>query len=590
MNPRTASRPVSRRTLALALAGGLLVTALTGCTSAADDAASASAEASSNTEETSTATAVELQSTLGQTPDEVLADNLDHTGTAALTQQTRDTATEVAVSLDGDTATADGSGVTVDGATVTITAPGTYRLTGSLDGQVVVDSADDGVVRLVLDDAEITSSTTAAVAVMDADQVSVVLPDGSASSLTDATDYEYADGEDEPNAALYSTADLAISGGGSLTVTGRSNDGIGAKDGLVIAADVTVEAVDDGIRGKDYLVVTGGTLDVEAGGDGLKADNEEDATAGYVALLGGSVTIAAGDDGVDATSDLVVDGESLVVTSSTEGLEAFAVTLASGTVDVTATDDGVNAAGGTTTEGSGQAPGEMPYGPAEEQAPSRADDQPATGELEETPASTTTGVATTSTVATTATVEASSATTAAPPAGSGSGRGTAGGRPSGGGMPGEAGGNQSLTILGGTISIDAGGDGLDSNGSLAMTGGDVVVHGPTDNSNGALDVAGDFTVDGGTLLALGSAGMAQSPDTASTQGWVATRLTGAVAAGSTIEVLDADGTVVVSTTTAKETASVVLSSPLLTGDGQYTVTADGTVVATATAGATTSRR
>ena len=150
--------------------------------------------------------------------------------------------------------------------------------------------------RLVLDGADITSSTGSAIAVTQADDVSVVLADGSSNSLTDASTYEDTS-EDAPNAALFSSDAMVISGTGALSVTGRSNDGIASKDGLVIASgDITVTAVDDGVRGKDFLVVTGGTLDVDATGDGLKADNEdgtnEDGEAvGYVALLGGEVTV-----------------------------------------------------------------------------------------------------------------------------------------------------------------------------------------------------------------------------------------------------------------------------------------------------------
>ncbi|MDP3208817.1 MAG: carbohydrate-binding domain-containing protein, partial [Rhodoglobus sp.] len=66
----------------------------------------------------------------------------------------------VAITLEGSTASADGEGVVVDGATVTITAVGTYVLTGQLTGQVVVDTAEEGVVALVLDGAQITSSTS----------------------------------------------------------------------------------------------------------------------------------------------------------------------------------------------------------------------------------------------------------------------------------------------------------------------------------------------------------------------------------------------------------------------------------------------
>ena len=165
----------------------------------------------------------------------------------------------VDVTLSGSTATADGDGVEVDGATVTIAAPGTYRLSGTLTGQVVVDTAAEGDVRIVLDDATITSATTSAIAVMAADEAVVVLADGTANALTDGS--SYGAGDDEANAALYSAADLTIAGNGSLTVTGNANDGIGGQDGLVVSSGtVTVTAVDDAIRGKDYVRLEGGSV------------------------------------------------------------------------------------------------------------------------------------------------------------------------------------------------------------------------------------------------------------------------------------------------------------------------------------------
>ena len=259
---------------------------------------------------------------------------------------TWDAATATAITLTGASATASGSGVEVSGTTVTITAGGTYILTGTLAGQVVVDSASDDAVRLVLDGATITSATGAAIAFTDAGEAVVVLADGTSNSLTDATTYADTTSEDAPSAALFSMADLTIGGGGSLTVTGHVNDGIASKDGLVITGGtLEVTAADDGIRGKDHLVVTGGTLTVTAGGDALKADNATDAASGFVDLSGGTLTLAAGTqagDGVDAVSDIIVSGGTVTVTASYEGLEASNIIIGGGDIEVTSADDGIN--------------------------------------------------------------------------------------------------------------------------------------------------------------------------------------------------------------------------------------------------------
>jgi len=521
------------RAVALAAAGVLTVGAVAAC-----DAGSGSTADDTQTTNTSVITA----DNSGLAADEVLDANLPYDETAALADQTWDAADEVAVTLAGDSASADGDGVTVDGSTVTITQPGTYRISGTLDdGQVVVDSADDGVVRLVLDGADVTSSTGAAIDVQDADQVSVVLADGSTNRLEDAAEYADTTSDNAANAALYSTADMAISGDGSLDVVGNANDGIAGKDGLVIAGGtISVQAADDAIRGKDYLVVSGGTVDVDAGGDGLKSDADDDATAGYVALLGGDVTVEAASDGVQGFTDVAIADGTLTVTGSEEGIEAATIVQSGGDVDVTSTDDGLNATvkeaedDSTTTDDTAtddQAQNDQGQGTPPE--------APADGEMPQ--------------------------------------------RGAGGGDMGVQEG-ASLTITGGTLHVDAEGDGLDSNGVAEISGGDVVVEGPTNGGNGALDSAGGLTVTGGTVLAVGSSGMAESPDDASTQGWVALTADSTLEAGTEVAVVDADGTTVATLTLTKTAQSVVYSGPEITDGDSYTLTADGSEVGTATAG------
>lgn len=214
--------------------------------------------------------------------------------------------------LKGNSASASSSAVKVNGATVTVTGAGTFRLGGTLDdGQVVVDAGKNDVVRLILDGVDITNSKGAAIAVEKAARVVVILEEGSKNRLADGSAYVFPDqASDEPNATLFSKANLTIAGKGALEVTGRYNDGIATKDGLVIAGGtIGVDAIDDGIRGKDYIVVRDGKIEVKAGGDGLKADNEEDASLGYVAVMAGQLTITSGRDGIDAATDaLIADG------------------------------------------------------------------------------------------------------------------------------------------------------------------------------------------------------------------------------------------------------------------------------------------
>ncbi|MEZ5232755.1 MAG: carbohydrate-binding domain-containing protein [Acidimicrobiales bacterium] len=276
---------------------------------------------------------------------------------------------ESTITLQGSSATTDADGVRIDGTTVTITSAGTYRISGTLtDGQVVVAVEGDGVVRLVLDGVDLTSSTTAALAVEGAERVVVVLAEGTTNVLTDGATRAAAGGEDEAGAALTSRADLLIAGTGTLEVHGRYADGISGADDVVISgATVLADALDDAIRGKDALVLIDAAVTVRAGGDGLKADDLEDQTRGYVAVLGGTVSVTAAADGVDAATDLVLAGTDLSIsagddglhaeavlavadgtvdiTDSYEGIEAAAITIAAGSLTVRSTDDGINAVG-----------------------------------------------------------------------------------------------------------------------------------------------------------------------------------------------------------------------------------------------------
>jgi hypothetical protein len=483
---------------AMAAAIGLAGCSVTGTASTGVSAISGTGT-SSSTATTGTAQAVSLDTLAADTHYD--ADDL-----------TWDAASEVAVTLaDGGSSAGTSSSVSVDGDTVTISAAGTYRLSGSLsDGQIVVAAGEEDVVRIILAGASVTSSTGSPFVVQSANEAIVYLEDGSTNSLTDAA--SYADqGTDAPNAALYSMADLTIAGAGSLTVEGKYNDAISSKDGLVLAAgNVTMDAADDGIVGKDYAVLLDGAYQVSAAGDGFKSDNDTDEGRGWVLINGGTLNVAAGDDGIKAYNTLTIATGNTTVEESEEGLEAQHIVIQGGTATVTANDDGVNASGGSSTTTS-----------------------------------------------------------------------------SGGGMGGGMGGGNmevgdyTVEVSGGLLTINSQGDGLDSNGNASISGGTVVVNGPTNNGNGALDVNGELAVTGGTVAAAGSAGMVVTPGESSTQSGVQVTLGSSVPAGTVIQVADSSGTVVAAFVTTKATASLVFSSAAVTAGQEYTVYTGGTATVSA---------
>ncbi len=441
----------------------------------------------------------------------------------------------VAISLADGGSTAEGDGVSIDGDTVTITAAGTYRISGTLtDGQIVVDAADADV-RLVLDGVDITSSTSAAILVEQANDTIIWSADGSDNHVAGGTTTATSD-EDAPNAAIYSRDDLALAGAGSLTVDGTTADAITAKDDLVIAGGaIAVTAVDDGIRGKDSVTVAGGTVTIEAGGDGITSDNtttaaDETDPVGTIAISGGDVTIAAQADAIDAAGDIAITGGSLSIAAGDDGVHADGrVSIAAGTIDITqsyegvegaiieisggaltivASDDGINVGGGNDGSGAG--------GPA-------------------------------------------------------------------GGDTFTTSGDRYAAISGGTIVVDAAGDGIDIGGALTITGGTIVVDGPTEQMNGALDVDGAFTVTDAVLVAAGSAGMAESPDD-SEQAVLAMQFDTAQAAGTVVQIATEDGEVVAAFQAAKQFESLVYTSPDLVAGTTYVVSIGGTIDGTTLAG------
>lgn len=494
------------------------------------------------------------------TADAVLADNEDST-TVNDDEWSLDSAT--AVDLSSPSAT---DGVSVDGSTLTITAAGTFVLSGDLDGQVVVASPDDAVVAIVLSDASITSSGGPAIWVQSADDVVISLEGDS--SVSDAS--SYADDADA-NAAVFSEADLTFSGSGSLTVSGNGGDGITSEDDLVVlSGSITVEAADDALRGKDSLVVKGGELTLTAGGDALLSDNEEDATRGYVWVDAGTLVATAGDDGIDAVTDVVLTGGSLTLDATGKGVKAGVYLVAEGTeASVTAQDDALHSNGaihlslGTVALASGD------------------DGLHADSSIVIDGGSLTVSQSYEGIEAPSITINDGDVTVKASDDGiNASGNATAS---EGGGMGGGMGDTgELLTIAGGTVLISAEGDGFDSNGSAVVSGGTLVVNGPTNDGNGALDVNGTLTVSGGTVFAIGSAGMAVSPDASSPQSWISATVSGT--AGDVVQVLDSTGAVVYEYTAEKAFSSVVFSSSVLADGANYSVTVNGSSAVTVTEG------
>ena len=476
---------------------------------------------------------------------------------------TWDSSGEKTIDLANPTAT---DGVSVENGTITITSGGTYRLSGEYSGQVKIEAGKSDTVRLVLDNAKITNSTGAAINVVSAAEAIIYTAAGTTNTVADEANYT-ATGDDDPDAAIYSTANLTLTGEGSLSVEGVYEEGIHTTGGLVIASGtLEVNAANTGIKGKDYVDITGGIVNVTAAQDGIKSTNTDDESLGFTRLSAGSVTVSAGDDGLKAPHTLEISGGTLNIEKSNEGIEAQYINILDGDVTVNSTDDGINA---SLKDSSSDTSSDTTSGTA---TTGQQTQQNQNGQVQQAPAG-----------------------GGAAPGGS---QGSTGQNqnmpqpPTDGTMPGGGGGtfevvDAAINISGGTVTVNAEGDGIDSNGTATFSGGTVTVNGPAAGGNNALDSNGDLLLNGGTVTAGSTADMFEAPSSASTSGYLKITDSSALTQGSTVQVTDSSGTVVANYKITTSGVQLVLVSNKNIVKGQsYTVSVtSGSVDAASTTAA-----
>lgn len=287
-------RRFSVKRLIQILAASLLFTAaVTGCSGTAAEETTVSDAGSESSEDTGF-------SNQSSSPELPQTDEDMFTERDKKTEYDEDSS--VRIELNGSTAAASSDSVKISGTTVTITEEATYIISGTLDdGMIVVDAPDTAKLQIVLDGAEINSETSAALYVLEADKVFVTLAEGTENTLSNGGTFTAID-DNNIDAALFSKQDLTLNGSGSLTVTSPAGHGIVGKDDLVITSGVyTVTAASHGIDANDSVRVTGESeLTIDAGRDGIHAENNEDAALGFIYISGGAFDIASEGDGISA--------------------------------------------------------------------------------------------------------------------------------------------------------------------------------------------------------------------------------------------------------------------------------------------------
>lgn len=504
---------------------------------------------------------------------EVLAGNKkDHED---LDDYTWDSRQAVQIVLNGSEINESSDNVTVNGSQATITSPGNYVLSGSLtDGQIVVNTTDENTVRLILNGVTINNSKNSAIYIASAKKVVIILEGSTVNNITDGSSYVYASADiTEPDAAIFSKSDLSIYGSGTLNVYGNYNDGIASKDGLIIkSGNINVSSVDDGMIGKDYLIVKSGTVTVTSTGDGLRSDNSDDASRGYINIESGIVDITSASDAIDAQTDAVISSGEINITSgggsgkkvgSNTSAKAIKGTVCAvidnGTFSINSADDAVHSNGVVVINNGTFAISSGDDGVHADSILSINGGNITISKCFEGLESKTINI-------NDGNIHITASDDGINGAGGNDGSG-AGGWP--GGMP--APGNYNLYISGGYISVNTTGDGLDINGSIEMSAGTVIIHGPTVNNESPIDYDVSFKMTGGLIAAAGSSGMAQAPSTNSTQYSLLITFGSVNFSGTLFHIQNAEGNDILTFAPAKTYQSVAFCSPELIKDSSYDI-------------------
>ena len=464
----------------------------------------------------------------------------------------------------------------VQGGTVTISQKGDYVLSGTLNGQILVTVQKEEKVRLILNSVTITGTCGPAIYETQSDKLIITLAEGTLNTLTDGT--VITDADDTIGAALYAEDDLSINGTGTLIANGTQKHGIQCKTDLVIAnGNITVEAAVDGIRSRNSMLVLDGTLNLAVGGDGLTTTRTNAEGKGWMVLAGGSVTVKTGDGAgtvrdsanskgfgsrgrkddwgstasvtdssmsqkaLKAAADLTILGGTYAIDCTDDGLHGVNVTVSGGTFDLKSGDDGMHADQELTVNGGIIEITQCYEGLEGKNVTVNG------GEIR--------------IVSSDDGLNSSGGSDGSGFGGRGRGRYTA------------SGDSGTLTIAGGTIAVTAGGDGLDSNGSIAITGGVTGVWTASAGMEGPIDFNGSGTITGGTLIAAtaGGSGGGRGRASAGLSGLKSFAFSASGEAGETITLTDKDGNIIGMFTPENAFSALTVSSSGLDDGSDFTV-------------------
>ncbi len=490
------------------------------------------------------------------------------------------------INLSNENNTIEGTGATISGSNIKISNGGTYYITGTAsNASITIDANKDEEVGIILDNANITSTTTSVINGITCKKLTITLADNSTNYLKDNNSYtEFTDAEkSEPDGTIFTKTDLVINGTGKLVIDSNYKDSIVSKDTLkIINSEIELSSADDGIRGKDYVAINNAKITINSQGDGIKSTNDEDTSLGYIAIEGGTLNIKSGADGIQAQTilnisqnpiiNITTDGQ--VSSSSNKALKAGTeITIENGTFTIDSTDDSIHSNNSIIING-----GTFKINSGDDgiHADTSLVVNDGTIDVTKSYEGLESGY-----------IEINGGTISVIASDDGINIGGGNDNSSMNGRKGQNNFNpiidsdKKLVINQGNIKVNSEGDGLDSNGSMYINGGTIVVEGPATTGNGALDYNGECIITGGTLIAYGAGGMWQNPSNTSTQYMVVFSSMGNN--GDVLTLKDSSGKEIANVTTSKSYSAILFSSDKIQKGETYTLYVNGNEIESLTA-------
>jgi len=447
-----------------------------------------------------------------------------------------------------------------------ITEPGDYLFNGNINGTIKVDVSKKEDVTITLKDTVITTSSFASIYIISSNKTYINLE--GTNTINNSGTYTQID-DNNVDGAIFSKSDISFIGSGTLTINAPCH-GIVAKDDLVISnSNISIKSTKRGIDANDSLSTLNATININASKDGIHVENTDDTSKGNVYLENSNIIVSASNDGISSSNILEIVGGTINITTtssasianeSIKGLKATNnIILKPNTITISSKDDAVHSNNNILIS-------EGTYTLSSNDDGVHAD---------------TLLIINGGTINITKSYEGLESNAININGGnisivaSDDGLNAAGGndQSSMGGRIGmnnfNTSSNASISITGGEILVKASGDGIDSNGTITMSGGNLLVYGPTDNGNGAIDYDSSFTITGGTLCAIGSSGMAQNVSSA-TQGSILYNLSSSKSANVSIK-LKYNNEVIYETSSIKTFNSIVISTPNIEKGKTYTL-------------------